>query len=67
MTWDLSKLYAGFDAPEFIADLDATRALADRLFDGIKSMDLTVENLEKAIEDLKEPHRSTSRKHQSEN
>ena len=53
MTWDLSKLYAGFDAPEFTADLEAAKALADRLFHDVKAMDLTVESLEGAIGDFK--------------
>ena len=29
MTWDLSKLYAGFDAPEFLDDVEALKRAAD--------------------------------------
>ena len=29
MTWDLSKLYAGFDAPEFLNDVEELKRCAD--------------------------------------
>ena len=37
MTWDLTKLYAGFDAPEFINDVEALKRAAD------EAVDLTLE------------------------
>ena len=53
MTWDLSKLYPGFDASEFKDDVEAYRALADETFAKAKSMTVTVECLEDMIESLK--------------
>ena len=53
MTWDLSKLYSGFDAPEFKADMEACRQLADELVDRAKAMDVSVAALEAMIESLK--------------
>ena len=29
MTWDLSKLYSGFDAPEFLNDMEELKRSAD--------------------------------------
>ena len=49
MTWDLSKLYAGFDAPEFIEDMDALREGADALLKDTRGMDVTVPALEAFI------------------
>ena len=46
MNWDLSKLYAGFDAPEFLSDVDAFRALADALFAEAKSLEVRADTLE---------------------
>ena len=46
MNWDLSKLYAGFDAPEFLSDVDAFRALADALFAEAKSLEVRTDTLE---------------------
>ena len=49
MTWDLSKLYASFDAPEFAADMEALKAGADEAVEQARGMELTVEALEEAI------------------
>ena len=49
MTWDLSKLYAGFDAPEFQDDMKAFAALADEALDQAKGLALTVPALEDAV------------------
>ena len=46
MNWDLSKLYAGFDAPEFLSDVDAFKALADALFAEAKSLEVRADTLE---------------------
>ena len=46
MNWDLSKLYAGFVAPEFLSDVDAFRALADALFAEAKSLEVRTDTLE---------------------
>ena len=49
MTWDLSKLYAGFDAPEFLADMGAMQALADEAVEAARGMELSVSGLEEAL------------------
>jgi len=49
MTWDLSKLYASFDAPEFAADMKELKALADEAVSQARGMELTVPALEQAI------------------
>ncbi|MBQ6374719.1 MAG: M3 family oligoendopeptidase [Clostridia bacterium] len=54
MNWDLSKLYTGFDAPEFESDLIAFRVLADELFDRVKSMPVTANDLEAVNMHLKD-------------
>ena len=53
MNWDLSKLYPGFDAPEYKKDVDAYRALADELFGAAKGMAVNVESLEGMIKRMK--------------
>ena len=50
MNWDLTKLYAGFDAPEYLADVDAFRALAEEALEKNRALELTVPALEEAIE-----------------
>ena len=40
MTWDLTKLYADFDSPEFTADVNAAKALADELLSKVSAMSL---------------------------
>ena len=37
MTWDLSKLYAGFDAPEFLDDVEALKRAADAAVDWVEN------------------------------
>jgi len=54
MTWDLEKLYKGFDAPEFLADMERFGALADELVDYARGMEVSVPALEKAIEKASE-------------
>ncbi len=49
MTWDLSKLYNGFDDPAFLKDMDALREGADALLDDVKGMEVTVPALEALI------------------
>ena len=49
MTWDLSKLYAGFDAPEFLSDVQTLKDTADEAVAQAKAMELTVPALEEAI------------------
>ena len=49
MTWDLSKLYAGFDAPEFQRDMDALKALADEAVEKARAMRPDVASLEAAL------------------
>ena len=53
MNWDLSKLYPGFDAPEFKNDIDAYKAQADDAFNTARSMTVSVASLEAMIEKLK--------------
>ena len=52
MNWDLSKLYTGFDAPEFKNDLDTFREMADRVFESAKALEVTPESLEAMIREL---------------
>ena len=52
MTWDLSKLYSGFDAPEFLADVEALAKLADAAVEKARAMEMTVPALEDAIRDM---------------
>ena len=49
MNWDLSKLYAGFDAPEFLNDVEELKRCADEAVAQARDMALTVEGLEEAI------------------
>ena len=49
MTWDLSKLYAGFDAPEFIDDVEELKKTADEAVEAARGMDVTVPALEEAV------------------
>ncbi len=50
MTWDLSKLYASFDAPEFAADMATLKALADAAPERMRGLELTVPALEEAVD-----------------
>ena len=52
MTWDLSKLYAGFDAPEFLNDVEALKKDTDAVLGQARVMELTVPALEEAIRAL---------------
>ena len=54
MNWDLSKLYAGFDAPEFKADLETFRTKADEMYDRARALVVDVPGLEGIIEGMKE-------------
>ena len=49
MTWDLSKLYAGFDAPEFLDDVEALKRAADAAVEQARGMEISVPALEAAI------------------
>ncbi len=49
MTWDLSKLYASFDDPKFLSDVEELKTLADAAVERARAMDLTVPALEDAI------------------
>lgn len=49
MTWDLSKLYPGFDAPEFLNDAEALKTGADAAVEQARAMEVTVPALEAAI------------------
>ena len=49
MTWDLEKLYKGFDDAAFLKDMEAFGAIADELLDSARSMELTVSALEEAV------------------
>ncbi len=49
MTWDLSKLYNGFDDAAFLKDMDALREGADALLDEVRGMEVTVPALEEMI------------------
>ena len=50
MTWDLSKLYSGFDAPEFLNDVEALKRTADEAVAQARGMAVTVPALEAAID-----------------
>lgn len=49
MTWDLSKLYASFDAPEFLNDIEALKQAAEDAVNQARSMEVSVPALEAAI------------------
>ena len=49
MTWDLNKLYASFDAPEFAADMKELKELADKAVEQARGMEIGVPALEEAI------------------
>ena len=49
MTWDLSKLYKGFDDPAFLEDMWALTNLAEEACGMARSMGVTVAELEKAV------------------
>ena len=49
MTWDLEKLYKGFEDAAFLKDMEAFGAIADELLDSARSMELTVSALEEAV------------------
>ena len=49
MTWDLSKLYAGFDAPEFLNDVEALKTGADAALEQARAMEVSVPALEEAV------------------
>lgn len=49
MTWDLSKLYAGFDAPEFLNDVETLKTGADAALAQARAMEVTVPALEEAL------------------
>ena len=46
MTWDLSKLYASFDAPEFLNDVEALKQTADEAVEQARGMEVSVPALE---------------------
>jgi len=50
MTWDLSKLYSSFDAPEFLNDVEELKKTADAAVETARSMEVTVPALEEAVE-----------------
>jgi len=49
MTWDLSKLYASFDAPEFLNDIEELKQTAEAAVDQARNMEISVPALEEAI------------------
>ncbi len=50
MTWDLSKLYASFDAPEYLNDIEALKNTAEEAVNQARGMEkATVPALEEAI------------------
>ncbi len=49
MTWDLSKMYAGFDDPAFLRDMEALRTGADDAVEQARGMELTVPALEEVL------------------
>ena len=53
MNWDLTGLYAGFDAPEYARDIEDARSLADALVVEIRSADIDAARLESFIERMK--------------
>ncbi len=50
MTWDLSKLYASFDAPEYLDDVEELKRTADAAVEQARGMEVSVPALEAAIE-----------------
>ncbi len=54
MKWDLSKLYAGFDAPEFVNDVEALKASTDAAIERARGMELTAPALEEAVREAEE-------------
>ena len=49
MTWDLTKLYASFDAPEFLSDIEELKQTAEAAVDQARNMQVSVPALEDAI------------------
>ena len=49
MTWDLTKLYPGFDSPEFLGDMEALGRTADAAVQQARGMEVTVSALEEAL------------------
>ena len=50
MTWDLTKLYTGFDAPEFLKDIEELKKTAETAVEQARGMEkVTVPALEEAI------------------
>ncbi len=49
MNWDLSKLYSGFDAPEFLNDIEELKKTAEAAVDQARNMEVSVPALEDAI------------------
>ena len=52
MTWDLSKLYASFDAPEFLNDVEALRQAADEAVAQARGMAVSVPALEAVLDTM---------------
>ena len=50
MNWDLTGLYAGFDAPEFLNDVEELKKAADQAVEQARGMAVTVPALEAAID-----------------
>ena len=49
MTWDLSKLYASFDAPEYLNDIEELKKTAEAAVLQARNMKISVQALEEAI------------------
>ena len=50
MTWDLSKLYSGFDAPEYVHDIETLKKTAEEAVSRAWEMEtVSVHALEEAI------------------
>jgi oligoendopeptidase F len=49
MTWDLSKLYASFDAPEYLNDIEELKKTAEAAVLQARNMKISVPALEEAI------------------
>ena len=49
MTWDLTKLYASFDAPEFAADMEELKDLSDAAAARMRALTPSVPALEEAV------------------
>ena len=49
MTWDLSKLYPGFDSPEYLSDVEAFRKAVDAAVVQARGMEVSVPALEEAV------------------